>query len=126
MHRGDAVSHVNNQTSVTVCKAGRLVDLNRFEGRLLPRHSDPQTQEIPVFLVTRVTLLVQPSPVRLFSSPTNVIQVRGDGSPAASRNRNESTVLLGRSAFDGSLQGGSSYSNKKAGDSPVEFRLCHK
>ena len=102
------------------------VHLNRFEGRLLPRHSDPQRQEIPAFLVPRVTLPVQPSPVRLFSSPTNVFQVLGDGSPAASRNRNESTVLLGRSAFDGSLQGGSSYLNKKAGNSPVDFRLRHK
>ena len=63
MHRGDAVTHVNNQTSVTVCKAGRLVHLNRFEGRLLPRHSDPQTQEIPAFVIPKVTLPVQPSPV---------------------------------------------------------------
>ena len=109
-----------------VLQCVKPVHLNRFEGRLLPRHSDPQAQEIPAFLIPRVTLPVQPSPVRLFSSPTNVFQMRGDGSPAAARNRNESTVLLGRSAFDGSLQGGSSYSNKKAGNSPVEFRFRHK
>ena len=90
-----------------MCKTRRL------EGRILPRHSDPKTQEIPAFLIPRVTLPVQPSPVRLFSGPTNVFQMRGGGPPAATRNRNESTVLLGRSAFDYSLKGEAAIQTKK-------------